>query len=477
MTVVESPPARKGLGNPINSVRRCLIAGFGLLVLTLIAVVAGSTYMVKQYQADSAQMAEKADTALLLQGTESHVGTAGLMLQRYALDGDPIWIHEIISAADSASSNMATVRAREKNADDSEALARLDQLDATGNGLRTSLEQVVAQRASGDGAGALGTLDTMVVPFLQYRENLRAAAEDELSEVASLQAEADRSGELAFWLLVTSGVVGLILGAAVSVLIGRSILRPLSSLEATANKVSSGDMTARAPVSGPAELSKLGGVLNHMMTAVEERTEDLRLSNEELRDRNRQLLEARAQAASDALTGLFNHRKFHQKVREVIADAQQSNEAVSLIMIDVDNFKQVNDSLGHLKGDDLLRELSSTIAETAGQDCAYRYGGDEFAVLLTRSGHEDAVRVAKRLLGAVARNKHAEKITISLGVAAYPEMASTAEELIYRADMALNWAKSSGKNRVGDWHALIARKDGEMPAPAENVLDAGIATN
>jgi len=476
MTIVKSRPARKGFGNPINSVRRCLVAGFGLLVLTLIAVVAGSTYMVKQYQADSAEMAEKADTALLLQGTESHVGTAGLMLQRYALDGDPIWIHEIISAADAATNNMATVRAREKIADNSEALARLDQLDATGNGLRSSLEQVVAQRAAGDGAGALATLDTMVVPFLQYRENLRAAAENELSEVATLQADADRSGELAFWLLVTSGVVGLVLGGAVSVLVGRSILRPLSSLEATANKVSSGDMTARAAVSGPAELSKLGGALNHMMATVEERTEELRLSNEELRERNRQLLEARAQAASDALTGLLNHRKFHQKIREVIDEAAQTNEAVSLVMIDVDNFKHVNDSLGHLKGDEVLRELSSTIAETAGQDSAYRYGGDEFAVLLPDSSHEDAVGVARRLLDAVSHTIDAEKITISLGVAAYPEMASTAEELIYRADMALNWAKSSGKNRVGDWHALISRKDGDMPALAENAVDAGIAS-
>jgi diguanylate cyclase (GGDEF)-like protein len=97
--------------------------------------------------------------------------------------------------------------------------------------------------------------------------------------------------------------------------------------------------------------------------------------------------------------------------------------------------------------------------------------------MLTGSGHEDAVRVARRLLDAVAKNKEAETVTVSLGVAAYPEMAATAEELIYRADMALNWAKSSGKNRVGDWHALIARKDGELPAPAENAVDAGIASS
>src|SRR2546425_10371402 len=98
MTIVKSRPARKGFGNPINSVRRCLVAGFGLLVVTLIAVVAGSTYMVKQYQADSAEMAEKADTALLLQGTESHVGTAGLMLQGYALGRGPILVPAISNA-------------------------------------------------------------------------------------------------------------------------------------------------------------------------------------------------------------------------------------------------------------------------------------------------------------------------------------------------------------------------------------------
>src|SRR3989441_4715632 len=138
MTTVESPPARKWFGNPINSVRSGLVGGFGLLVLILIAVVAGSTYMVKQYEADSAQMAEKADTALLLQGTESHVGTAGLMLQRYALDGDPIWIHEIISAAGSAPHNMATGRARERNANKREALARVGAPESTGQGTRQS---------------------------------------------------------------------------------------------------------------------------------------------------------------------------------------------------------------------------------------------------------------------------------------------------------------------------------------------------
>src|SRR5256712_11762854 len=136
MTTVESPPARKWFGNPINSVRSGLVGGFGLLVLILIAVVAGSTYMVKQYEADSAQMAEKADTALLLQGNELHVGTAGLMLQRYAPDGGPIWIHAIINAAESGTNNQATGPRRGGNANKRQGVATLDALDATGNGLR-----------------------------------------------------------------------------------------------------------------------------------------------------------------------------------------------------------------------------------------------------------------------------------------------------------------------------------------------------
>ena len=235
-------------------------------------------------------------------------------------------------------------------------------------------------------------------------------------------------------------------------------------------------MSVRAPVRGPRELAKVGEALNHMMNTVEQRTEELRLSNEELRERNRQLLEARTQAASDGLTGLLNHRKFHQKIREVVEDAEKSREPVGVIMIDVDNFKQVNDNLGHLKGDELLRELASTIAEVAGQDNGFRYGGDEFSVLLAGSDHDNTRATAERLLEAVMNRRGSDSITISLGVAAFPEVAANAEELIYRADMALNWAKSSGKNQVGDWHSLIGRKDGasaDAVAPLETGANRG----
>lgn len=469
---VAQAPAGRGVlsvGNPLNSVRRGLIAAFGLLVLILVTVVAGSAWLVREYQSDTALMEEKADTALLIQGAESHVGTVGLMLQRFAIDGDQTWLSEILGSADAASKNLETVRARETAANDTEDIERLQAIDTNGTGLRSSLEQVIGLRASGDATGAMVTLDTMVGPFREYRADLRAAADDELAEVAAVQADVEESGNLAFWLLVTSGVLGVTVGAAVSGLIARSILRPLASLETTANTASKGDMSVRAPVAGPRELAKVGESLNHMMDTVQVRTEELRLSNEELRERNRQLLEARTQAASDALTGLLNHRKFHQRIREVVAQAETSGDPVGLIMLDVDNFKQVNDTLGHLKGDELLRELASTMAEVTGQDNSYRYGGDEFSILLAGSDHQNTRETAERLLNAITNPTNgAEAITVSLGVAAFPEVAGNAEELIYRADMALNWAKSSGKNQVGDWHSLVSRKEGEgSPEPVQ----------
>jgi diguanylate cyclase (GGDEF)-like protein len=128
-------------------------------------------------------------------------------------------------------------------------------------------------------------------------------------------------------------------------------------------------------------------------------------------------------------------------------------------MIDVDGFKGVNDSLGHLAGDQLLRDLSAGLATVAEKANIYRYGGDEFAVLLPGIPRSRAVEIGERLRAvACDMSKVAEnKITISVGVASFPETAADSQELTYRADMAMYWAKSTGKNRVADWDAFLDR--------------------
>lgn len=182
---------------------------------------------------------------------------------------------------------------------------------------------------------------------------------------------------------------------------------------------------------------------------VRERTRELSLANEELRERNRQLLAARAQAATDALTGLGNHRAFQERIRKEVARAQASGERVGLIMLDIDGFKQINDRQGHLAGDEMLAELALRLMEVVGRENAYRYGGDEFAVILLGSDRQSFMAVAEQLRQAIARGMEDKgEVTVSLGVAIYPEMAGSAEELIYKADAAMYWAKAAGKNQV-----------------------------
>jgi diguanylate cyclase (GGDEF)-like protein len=182
----------------------------------------------------------------------------------------------------------------------------------------------------------------------------------------------------------------------------------------------------------------------------------LELTSLELTQRNDDL---RRQATTDGLTGLRNHRAFQEAIREQATLAAGSGQRLSLIMLDIDGFKRINDSLGHPVGDQILREVAAALSA----DDVYRYGGDEFAVLLPGEGRKQSLRIAERLrrelTGSVRAN--GERVTASFGTAYFPETASSAEELLYGADAAMYWAKSAGKNRVGDWAQLFRRRHDE----------------
>lgn len=163
----------------------------------------------------------------------------------------------------------------------------------------------------------------------------------------------------------------------------------------------------------------------------------------------------RSQSIRDPLTGLFNRRYMEESLERELHRAERNGQPVGFIMIDIDHFKHFNDAFGHQAGDALLRALGDLVGErTRGQDVACRFGGEEFSLILAGAGKEAAQRRAELLREEVKRLSvtHAGqllgKITLSLGVAAYPGDGRTAEDLIRAADQALYAAKAAGRDRI-----------------------------
>jgi diguanylate cyclase (GGDEF)-like protein len=162
-------------------------------------------------------------------------------------------------------------------------------------------------------------------------------------------------------------------------------------------------------------------------------------------------LQMQQQALTDGLTGCFNRRFFEIQLERDLHLATRMRQPVSLILIDIDHFKRVNDTHGHDAGDTALRILASELREEVrGVDTAARYGGEEFAIILPQAGPEGALAVAERLRTRIERTEvpGVGVITASLGIATFPLHASSRDLLVIAADRALYQAKRTGRNRV-----------------------------
>lgn len=162
------------------------------------------------------------------------------------------------------------------------------------------------------------------------------------------------------------------------------------------------------------------------------------------------------QANTDTLTRLWNHGYFQYLLTEELKKAYENKSSLSMVMFDIDNFKNYNDNLGHQMGDDLLRDLARILKVTCdGKGFVARYGGEEFSVILPNTAKEQAYQIAETLRKAIEDYQFkrqdvqpTKNLTISAGLATYPEDALDREKLIYLADMALYEAKRTGKNKV-----------------------------
>jgi len=218
----------------------------------------------------------------------------------------------------------------------------------------------------------------------------------------------------------------------------------LTSKAEPADKVKGLEMGALDYVTKPFDEGELVARVNTQL--------QLKELHEALQEKNRQLQEM---ANRDGLTGLYNHRYFHEQLSKDFLRARRYHEFLSCVMLDIDHFKKFNDTYGHQTGDVVLSTLGHVIEDSIrDSDLAARYGGEEFALVLYHTDGPGAFHVAERLRQMVESHEVRDKdsvlhVTISIGVSTFPsEKIRDSKELIECADKALYKAKENGRNRV-----------------------------
>lgn len=326
----------------------------------------------------------------------------------------------------------------------------LDQLEVESTVLnpKTVVDTVAARRALAGEAGTrmidnyqgtrvLGSWSPVAVmePTTNHPTGIRWAviAEIEESEVNQPVVRMMRiAGTLAM------GTIILIVG--VTLLVSRTLSAPIVEVADAAMAVAGGDLSRRAEVRTGDEIERMAEAFNHMAAEIVGMFTILRrLAN------------------TDSLTGLYNRRHFFELAEHEFERAQRYDRPLSVIILDVDEFKQVNDTHGHIAGDRVLQVLAKLCqANLREADLLGRYGGEEFVALLPESDLVVARRVVERLRQQVAHtavdiDEGVVSITISVGVAARDESCPDVETLLDCADRALYAAKHAGRNRVSAW--------------------------
>lgn len=239
-------------------------------------------------------------------------------------------------------------------------------------------------------------------------------------------------------LVVVLSVLALILVVFGSILLAKSFFPPLRRMLAGVHLFGEGHLEHRIDHDMPREFEELADGINSMAGKLEQ-------IHMELKDA----------AIHDLLTGCFNRRQMDMDIIKLFSQSRRTGEPLSLLMLDLDLFKRVNDLYGHIAGDEVLRSFARVVSNQLRQyETLYRYGGEEFVIILPAAEEAGAGRLAERIRASVAEKmidvggEKPIQVTVSIGIASYPRSATSVRDIIEKADQALYAAKEEGRNRV-----------------------------
>jgi len=282
-----------------------------------------------------------------------------------------------------------------------------------------------------------------VIGTLEYVPQVNWAVISELTAESAFQ-QVRRFRDVALLVIILL----LVVVTATAYRLGLLIARPLDRLTKGAGEVAAGDLAVDLPEApGGGEVGYLTDVFNHMVSRLREGRRELDRIHETLRNKNEEL---ELLSTTDSLTGLSNHRSLMQRLNDEEARFARDRRIFSVLVGDVDHFKQYNDAFGHPAGDEVLKTIADIMRESTRKvDCCARYGGEEYVIVLPDTAPAEALEVAEHIRARVAAKKfNGRKITLSIGVAAFPEDADDAETIIAVADEALYQAKREGRDRT-----------------------------
>jgi len=250
--------------------------------------------------------------------------------------------------------------------------------------------------------------------------------------------------------LLGLALASIVLSIGGSFLIARTVSRPVNRLTEIARRVSDGDYSQRVEVPGHDEIGDLGRGFNHMLDGISQReAEILRLAFE------------------DTLTGLPNRAMFIDRLQQVLRQTRRSADPVTVMLLDLDRFKLINDSLGHPAGDQVLRDVASRLRDVLREsDTVARLGGDEFALLLPGSPPERVNQIVERVLrvleAPILLEDQPVDVGASIGIATWPEDGDDADTLLRHADVAMYVAKRAGSGHARYDQRFEAAPQGQL---------------
>jgi diguanylate cyclase (GGDEF)-like protein len=346
----------------------------------------------------------------------------------------------------------------------------MDQADALMSGFR--------QAAAGDFIPALRDGDRQRTADALHRltqlHDASGATFRTLAQVADSHSNGNESiiKDRIRWatlLLFAILVLSLGIGLKIAQMIRDSITAPLSEVAEVAKRIATGDFDARVDDSGRHEFAELGTAMNKMAVALEKSRAMLASNAAELEHH----------AMHDRLTGLPNRTLLEDRLRQSMLHARRYQRQLMVLFIDLDNFKDVNDSMGHHMGDELLKCVAERmVACVRTSDTVVRLGGDEFVILLLDQTEkpEASIKILQKIRDAVAMpmqiGAHQLRVTCSIGLASYPRDGADVGALLRNADAAMYAAKEMGRNNFQFYTAEINAKVHERLRLAEQLRNA-----